>query len=144
MAIAVARLTSRKAYSVADAAVLTLIAMAVALVASVLVTAIASFFVEGVLPAELFDMTFDGFLQYAAGYGILAWLFIIAFDLLTDVKFARDYDIGEVVFGAVLGPVASIALVKLEATEAAVLVGNLWLWPALALVYFLMKVTIGR
>ena len=144
MAITVARLTSRRAYSVTDAAMLTLIAMAVALLASVLVTAIASFFIEGVLPAELFDMTFDGFLQYAAGYGILAWLFIIAFDLITDVKFARDYDIGEVVFGAVLGPVVSIALVKLKVIEAALLVGNLWLWPALALVYFLMKVTIGR
>jgi len=144
MAIAVARLTSRRAYSVTDAAMLTLIAMAVALLAGVIVTAVASFFIEGVLPADLFDMTFDGFLQYAAGYSILAWAFIIVFDLITDVKFARDYDIGEVVFGAILGPVVSIALVKLKVIEAALLVGNLWLWPVFAVVYFLMKVTIGR
>jgi len=144
MAITVARLTSRRAYSVTDAAVLTLVAMAVAFLAAIAVTATAGYFIEGVLPAALTDMTFDGFLQYAAGYGILAWLFIIAFDLITDVKFARDYDIGEVVFGAILGPVVSIALVKLKVIEAALLVGNLWLWPALALVYFLMKVTIGR
>ena len=144
MAITVTRLTSRRAYSVTDAAMLTLVAMAIALLASMAITTVASLFIEGVLPADLLSMTFDGFLQYAAGYGILAWLFIMAFDLITDVKFARDYDVGEVTFGAILGPVVSIALVKLGVIEAAVLVGNLWLWPALALVYFLMKVTIGR
>ena len=144
MGITVSRFVSRKALSPADAAFLTLVAVSVALLASILVVAAISYFVDGVLPANLFDMTFDGFLQYAAGYSILSWVFITLFDLTTDVKFARDYDIGEIVFGAFLGPVASIAMVKLGWVSAATLVGNLWLWPVFAFVYYLMKRTIGR
>ena len=144
MGITVSRFVSRKAFSPADAAFLTLVAVSVALLFGMAVVAVLGYFVDGVLPANLRDMTFDGFLQYAAGYSLFSWLFIMLFDLATDVKFARDYDIGEIVFGAILGPVVAIALVKFGLLSAAVLVSNLWLWPVFAFVYFLMKRTIGR
>ncbi|NPA77040.1 MAG: hypothetical protein GXN93_04795 [Candidatus Diapherotrites archaeon] len=144
MQVVVTRLTSRKAYSLPDAALLTLIAMAVSLFAALLVVPVASLLFGGILPTALTDMTFDGFLQYVAGFAAVGLAFATVFDLATDAKFAKDHDIAEVVFGAFLGPIVGVILVKLGMISSAVLVGNLWMWPALALTYFLMKVIIGR
>jgi len=135
-------LTKRNSLPMSEASFLTLSAVVLTLFFGYIGALIASLL--DLLPAKLWELSLASQFMYAGAFGLIGMLIAVVIDLFTDIGFRRDLDLGEIIFGAIAGPILAITLIKLSFIDVNALTQNLWVYGVLGIVHFLAKITIGK
>jgi hypothetical protein len=135
-------ITKRNALGIGQASFLTLALLVLTLFFGYIGALVAGYL--GILPAKLLDMSIASQFMYAGAFGLIGMAIAVIIDLFTDIGFRRDLDIGEIIFGSIVGPIIAITLVKLGTMDITSLTQNLWLYGVGGTIHFLAKITIGK